>query len=37
MISRFFLRGTPRGDEFRTDFQKLFDDGIQVALKYLGE
>lgn len=36
-ISRFFLRGTPRGDEFRNDFQKLFDDGIQVALKYLGE
>ena len=36
-ITQFFLRGTARGDEFRADFQKLYDDGIQVALKYLGE
>jgi hypothetical protein len=37
MIAQFFLRGTARGDQFRTEFQKLFDDGIGVALKYLGE
>jgi hypothetical protein len=36
-ITQFFLRGTARGDQFRTDFQKLYDDGIQVALQYLGE
>jgi hypothetical protein len=34
---QFFVRGTGRGDQFRTDYQKLYDDGIQVALKYLGE
>lgn len=36
-IAQFFVRGTTRGDQFRVEFQKLFDDGIQVALKYLGE
>jgi len=37
VISQFFHRGTNRGDQFRGDYQKLYDDGIQVALKYLGE
>jgi hypothetical protein len=37
VVSQFFYRGTSRGDQFRGDFQKLYDDGIQVALKYLGE
>ena len=36
-ISQFFHRATNRGDQFRGDFQKLYDEGIQVALKYLGE
>src|SRR6266853_2206644 len=36
-IAQFFHRGTGRGDQFRTEYQKLYDDGIQVALKYLGE
>jgi hypothetical protein len=36
-VSQFFVRGTGRGDQFRTEYQKLYDDGIQVALKYLGE
>lgn len=36
VISQFFHRGN-RGDQFRGDYQKLYDDGIQVALKYLGE
>jgi hypothetical protein len=37
VVSQFFYRGTGRGDQFRADYQKLYDDGIQVALKYLGE
>lgn len=37
VVSQFFHRGTNRGDQFRGDYQKLYDDGIQVALKYLGE
>ena len=36
-VIQFFVRGTGRGDQFRADYQKLYDDGIQVALKYLGE
>lgn len=36
-VTQFFHRGTGRGEQFRADFQKLFDDGIQIALKYLGE
>src|SRR5688572_2143373 len=37
VVSQFFHRGTNRGDQFRGDYQKLYDDGIQVALKHLGE
>src|SRR5262245_36042613 len=37
VIAQFFHRGTNRGDQFRGDYQKLYDEGIQVALKYLGE
>jgi hypothetical protein len=36
-IIQFFQRGTGRGDEFRDEYQKLLDDGIQVALKHLGQ
>jgi hypothetical protein len=36
-VVQFFHRGTGRGDQFRGDFQKLFDEGIQIALKHLGE
>jgi hypothetical protein len=36
-ISQFFHRASNRGDQFRGDYQKLYDDGIQIALKYLGE
>jgi hypothetical protein len=36
-VSQFFYRGTNRGDQFRGDYQKLYDEGIQIALKYLGE
>jgi hypothetical protein len=37
VVSQFFLRGANRGDQFRGDYQKLYDEGIQIALKYLGE
>ena len=37
VVNQFFYRGTSRGDQFRGDYQKLYDDGIQAALKYLGE
>jgi hypothetical protein len=36
-VIQFFFRGTGRGDQFRGDYQKLYDEGIQVALKFLGE
>ena len=36
-ITQFFYRATGRGEQFRGDYQKLYDEGIQVALKYLGE
>jgi hypothetical protein len=36
-VSQFFYRAANRGDQFRGDFQSLYDEGIQVALKYLGE
>jgi hypothetical protein len=36
-VVQFFHRGTGRGDQFRVDFQKLFDEGILIALKQLGE
>lgn len=37
MVSQFFFRGIGRGEQFRGDYQKLYDEGIQIALKYLGE
>lgn len=37
VVSQFFHRGTNRGDQFRGDYQKMFDEGVQIALKYLGE
>jgi len=36
-VVQFFYRAAGRGDQFRADYQKLYDEGIQVALKYLGE
>lgn len=36
-VAQFFHRGTGRGDQFRGEYQKLFDEGIQIALKHLGE
>jgi hypothetical protein len=36
-ITEFFSRSTKRGEQFRENFQKMYDDGIQIALKYFGE
>ena len=37
LIAQFFHRGTSRGEQFRAEYQKMYDEGIQIALKYLGE
>jgi hypothetical protein len=36
-VIEFFSRSTKRGDQFRDNFQKMYDEGIQIALKYFGE
>ena len=36
-VAQFFHRGTGRGNQYKDEYQKLYDDGIDVALKYLGE
>ena len=37
VVSQFFHRASNRGDQFRAEYQKLYDEGIGIALKYLGE
>ena len=37
VVAQFFHRATNRGEKFRGDYQKLYDEGIQAALKSLGE
>jgi hypothetical protein len=36
-VIELFSRSTRRGDQDNDKFQKIDDDGIQIALKYLGE
>ena len=36
-VIQFFHRSTKRGEQFQPDFQKMYDEGIQIALKYFGE
>jgi hypothetical protein len=36
-VIQFFHRATNRGDQYRAEYQKMYDEGIQIALKYLGE
>ena len=36
-VIQFFHRSSGRGDQYRADYQKMYDEGIQLALKYLGE
>jgi hypothetical protein len=36
-VIEFFSRSTKRGDQFQSNFQKMYDEGIQIVLKYFGE
>ena len=36
-VIQFFHRSTKRGDQFASDYQKMYDEGIQIALRYFGE
>jgi hypothetical protein len=36
-VIKFFHRSTKRGDQAQAEYQKRYDDGIQIALKYFGE
>lgn len=36
-VIQFFHRSTKRGDQSVADYQKMFDEGLQIALKYFGE
>jgi hypothetical protein len=36
-VIEFFSRSTKRGESFQTNFQKMYDEGIQIALKNFGE
>jgi hypothetical protein len=36
-VVRFFHRSTRRGEQTHPEYQKIYDDGIQIALKYFGE
>jgi hypothetical protein len=36
-IIEFYQRSTKRGESFQPNFQKMYDEGIQIALKYFGE
>jgi hypothetical protein len=36
-VIEFFSRSTKRGEPTRENFQKMYDEGIQIALKYFGE
>jgi hypothetical protein len=36
-VVKFYHRSTKRGDAAAVDFQKMYDEGIGIALKYFGE
>src|SRR5262245_33507781 len=36
-VIQFFHRASNRGEQFRTEYQKMYDEGIAIALKHLGE
>jgi hypothetical protein len=36
-VIKFFHRSTKRGESAQPEYQKMYDDGIQIALKYFGE
>ena len=36
-VIQFFHRSTKRGETGQPEYQKMYDEGIQIALKYFGE
>jgi hypothetical protein len=36
-VIKFFHRSTKRGEASQPEYQKMYDEGIQIALKYFGE
>jgi hypothetical protein len=36
-VIQFFHRSTKRGEQAQAEYQKMYDDGIQIALRYFGE
>jgi hypothetical protein len=36
-VIAFFHRSTKRGEDHIAEYQKMYDEGIQIALKYFGE
>ena len=36
-VIEFHSRSTKRGEQFQGKFQSMYDEGIQIALKYFGE
>ena len=36
-VVQFFHRSTKRGEQAQPDYQKMYDEGTQVALRYFGE
>jgi hypothetical protein len=36
-VIQFYHRSTKRGEQFTSEYQKMYDEGIMIALKYFGE
>jgi hypothetical protein len=36
-VIQFFNRSTKRSEQSQPEYQKMYDDGIGIALKYFGE
>ena len=36
-VTEFSSRSAKRGEQFQGKFQSMYDEGIQIALKYFGE
>ena len=36
-VIQFFHRSTKRGESSASEYQKMYDEGIQIALRYFGE
>jgi hypothetical protein len=36
-VIQFYHRSTKRGEQYTGEYQKMYDEGIQIALKYFGE